>query len=80
MDEITSIVKDYLNQNNTDYAIFINGVWGSGKTYYVKNCLIPEINKFDFPSDNGIENKKFKPVYISLFGLSNSSKNTGVKI
>lgn len=71
MDEITSIVKDYLNQNNTDYAIFINGVWGSGKTYYVKNCLIPEINKFDFPSDNGIENKKFEPVYISLFGLSN---------
>lgn len=50
MDEITSIVKDYLNQNNTDYAIFINGVWGSGKTYYVKIVLfLKSINLISLP-------------------------------
>jgi len=37
MNELTSIIEDYLYQKNTDYAIFINGKWGTGKTYYAKN-------------------------------------------
>jgi Cdc6-like AAA superfamily ATPase len=37
MNELTSIIEDYLYQKNTDYAIFINGKWSTGKTYYAKN-------------------------------------------
>jgi hypothetical protein len=74
MDEITCIVKDYINQNSTDYAIFINGKWGSGKTFYVKNYLIPEITKLDYSTDKEIEDKKFECLYISLFGLSGDNE------
>lgn len=35
MDELGQIVKDYLNEKDTDYAIMINGDWGCGKSYYI---------------------------------------------
>lgn len=74
MYELTSIVQDYINQDNTDYAIFINGKWGSGKTYYVKKHLIPEIKKLDYPIDKEGKSKKFECVYVSLFGLSSDNE------
>lgn len=37
MTEIDKIISDYLNAENTDYAIMINGNWGCGKTYYLNN-------------------------------------------
>lgn len=43
--EITQIIKDYLNNINTDYSIMINGKWGTGKTYFLKNYLEPELDK-----------------------------------
>jgi predicted AAA+ superfamily ATPase len=33
------VIFDYLSKEDTDYAILINGPWGSGKTYYWKNNL-----------------------------------------
>lgn len=69
--EIYRIVSDYLKQKNSDYAIFINGKWGSGKTYYVKNRLIPEVNKLYISSDINSKTKHYDCVLISLFGLSN---------
>ena len=60
--------------SNTDYALLIDGKWGSGKTYYVKNILIPLIEK----------DKKYKPIYISLNGLNEricyNEHNTFIKI
>lgn len=36
---IFNLIKPYLEQPSTDYAIMINGKWGSGKTYYLKKHL-----------------------------------------
>ena len=40
MNQIKQIVYTYLNAPTTDYAILLNGEWGSGKTFYLKNKLI----------------------------------------
>lgn len=53
------IVKAYLNQKTTDFAIQIDGPWGCGKTYYVDNELTILINS---------QNKKL--IKLSLNGLS----------
>lgn len=56
-EKIIKSIQVYINENMSDYAIMINGAWGSGKTYFVKNELIPEL-------------EQDKPViYISLFGI-----------
>ena len=71
MKEITSIISDYLKNPNTDFAFFINGQWGSGKTYFLKNKLFPEIKKIEAPTANKEKTVFFQPIYISLFGISN---------
>ena len=56
-EKIIKSIQVYINENMFDYAIMINGAWGSGKTYFVKNELIPELEQ-DRPV-----------IYISLFGI-----------
>lgn len=58
---IEEAVKQYLQCTDTDYAIMINGKWGVGKTYFVKNDI-----------DNIIQNQNqdLKLIYVSLYGLS----------
>src|SRR5262249_32584846 len=56
-------VKDYLNYylqlpHSPRYAVMINGPWGVGKTYLVKEFLKETIREPD------------KYVYVSLFGLA----------
>lgn len=58
-EQIEYIYESYLTSQGTDYAILINGEWGSGKTYFWKNNLV------EISESNG-----FKPIYISLNGIS----------
>lgn len=64
-EELTDRIKQYLGLD-TNYAIIINGDYGIGKTYYIKNQLFPEIKKVDVP--NTEEEEKYVPILISLFG------------
>ena len=58
---INVIIESYLeSQNKVDYAIMIDGKWGSGKTYYVENEL-----------KNIILKSRMKYIYISLNGCNN---------
>lgn len=57
-EEIIEIIKTYYSDVNSQYAILLNGEWGCGKTYFVKNKIPAEIND---------------SVYVSLYGLSNTS-------
>ena len=71
MKEIEQIVTDYLKAENTDYAILINGDWGSGKTHYIKNSLFNKISKIDsFQKDKNNSIEKYSPLYVSLYGLN----------
>lgn len=49
MQNITTNVLNYINTPSTDYALLINGAWGSGKTYYIKYSLNKEISKIKSP-------------------------------
>ena len=55
--EIISGIKVYINECCSDYAVMLNGSWGSGKTYFVKNELIPVLEEMK------------AVIYISLFGI-----------
>lgn len=57
---IEIIFTEYLSENQTNHALLINGVWGSGKTFFLKTILT-EIT----------ERKNKNIVYISLNGISN---------
>ena len=65
MEDLVESILDYVRADYTDYAIMINGEWGSGKTYFWNNKIR---NKIDSLSLNG---KKYSTIYMSLYGISN---------
>lgn len=60
---IEEIVTGYLAKKNTQYALLINGKWGSGKTFFWKNRL----NRI-------VDNAELKTMYISLNGINHIEK------
>lgn len=65
MDFILDAVTKYISLPQSNYALQINGEWGTGKTFYVKNNLVIEIEKMQ-----NRENINYKCCYISLNGFS----------
>lgn len=57
--EIEQIIINYITKEKSNYAILLDGAWGCGKTFFVKNKIIPKID----------ETTK-KSIYVSLYGLS----------
>lgn len=79
-EELIENVKTYLKMPRTG-AILINGAWGSGKSYFIKNTLLhivkQELCYFNLSEkDSGVKEKTrcFIPVMVSLFGLDNSNE------
>lgn len=58
-EKLIKIFKDFLEEEKTDYALLLNGAWGSGKTHYWKHKLSPIV-----------KNRNYKPIYVSLNGIS----------
>ena len=44
-EEIITSFLNYLDNTIYSYAYMLDGSWGSGKTFFVKNMLIPAIEK-----------------------------------
>lgn len=65
MRNLQNITSDYLSKP-TDFAVQVVGSWGYGKTYYYRKTLEPLICNTPTVTN---ATKKYKPVYISLFGL-----------
>ena len=65
MEDLVESILDYIRADYTDYAIMINGEWGSGKTYFWNNKVR---NKIETMQLNG---KRYKTIYMSLYGISN---------
>ncbi len=69
--EITKIVDKYIERKKTIYAIMLDGAWGTGKTYFIKDNLIPELKKLDEERCNVAPSRnKRNFVYVSLYGLN----------
>ena len=75
-------IINYINNDRLNYALLINGQWGTGKTFFIKNKLFPLLLS-DIPSEKCIQPLKSiffskknkeeklskKPIYISLYGI-----------
>ena len=65
MEDLVESILDYIRAEYTDYAIMINGEWGSGKTYFWNHKIKPKIEAMQ------VDGKKLTPIYMSLYGISN---------
>ena len=65
MEELVDSILDYVRADYTDYAIMLNGEWGSGKTYFWNNKIRKKIESMQL---NG---KRYTTIYMSLYGISN---------
>lgn len=59
--ELNNFIKNYIDNDKTKEAIMISAPWGTGKSYYIENSLIPFLTK-----DN-----EFMCIVVSAYGLSN---------
>ena len=65
MEDLIESILDYVRADYTDYAIMINGEWGSGKTYFWNHKVK---NKIESLQLNG---HRYTTIYMSLYGISN---------
>ena len=65
MEDLVESILDYIRSDYTDYAIMLNGEWGSGKTYFWNNKIKPKIESMQL---NG---RRYTAIYMSLYGISN---------
>lgn len=56
--ELNEYIKHYLEKDKTQSAIMLSAPWGTGKSYYINNVLVPYLNNY---------NKKV--IIVSLYGL-----------
>lgn len=61
--KLEEAVIDYFNSDDR-FAMQIDGGWGTGKTYYIRNTVVPAIE----------QKEEIKSVYVSVFGFDNLSK------
>lgn len=68
--EIIEVIKSYIAEKLYNYAVMIDGEWGSGKTYFVKEILIPKLKDWEKEKSNNQDDYKPKKIiYISLYGV-----------
>ena len=59
-EEIIELLNEYVNNSKKQYAFLIDGDWGCGKTYFIKNEYIKKV-----------DNNK---LYISLYGIKSKEE------
>ncbi len=64
MEELIENICEYIKRPYTDYAVMINGEWGSGKTFFWNNKLKKRLESIK------INGKNYKTIYMSLYGIN----------
>lgn len=70
-ENIKSFLDIYLENPDPDYAVMINGDWGCGKTFFVKQWL----KAYNEP-EAGDDQITLKPIFVSLYGVSEEKQIT----
>ncbi|MBE7024082.1 MAG: hypothetical protein E7412_06440 [Ruminococcaceae bacterium] len=65
--EIINTITYYISDGIYKYAVLIDGDWGSGKTWFIKNILMPKIDEYIKRSN--LNSKYKKTIYLTLNGL-----------
>lgn len=69
--EIIENIIDYIDDTIYNRAVLIDGSWGTGKTFFIKNKLIKELEAYEeSKKDKGYKEKKI--IYISLYGIDST--------
>lgn len=66
-EDFKAAIENYIKRPDFDYSILISGEWGSGKTYYFKNCLIDK-------NTGSINNTEAELILVSVGGLSTTNE------
>lgn len=71
-ESVFEYLNEYIRGDVSDFAVFLKGPWGCGKTYFIKKWIE------DIEDNRTLENFDIiiKPLYISLYGLRSSSEIT----
>lgn len=64
--ELNNYIKHYIEHDKTHRAIMLTASWGTGKSFYIQNELIPFLSKE--------ENGNHKCIIISLYGINSLSE------
>ncbi len=64
--DIIEYLKYYITCEGIDYAIMIDGKWGTGKTFFVNKDLKEIVDTLNIENE-----EKYQLISISLFGLNN---------
>lgn len=67
--EIITVIKEYIADDRQKQAILLDGEWGSGKTFFVKEVLVPEISE-----KLTLLKLSTEVLYVSLYGLDTTEK------
>jgi KAP family P-loop domain len=59
----TEFLDQYIDIKRPQYAVLLNGPWGSGKTWLIKNY-----------AEKIIADKRRKSIYVSLYGVSSTAQ------
>lgn len=70
MNSIKENILQFLDNKKPDYSILISGYWGVGKTHYIRETIIPDLNNIKQTDSKGKDKKKYKCIYLSLYGIS----------
>lgn len=68
-EELKGVIEEYLRDSKAEYAVMIDGDWGSGKTYFLTHSLMDLIQNID----NG-KSEQRKYAYVSLYGVKSISE------
>lgn len=76
-DEIVGALINYVDENIYNYAVMIDGEWGCGKTYFIKERLCSELEKHEkdkAKNQNGYKSRGI--IYLSLYGVKSLEEVT----
>jgi KAP family P-loop domain len=60
---VTEFLDQYIDIKRPQYAVLMNGPWGSGKTWFIKNY-----------AKKIIADRRRKSIYVSLYGVSSTAQ------
>lgn len=67
-DEIVNVLINYVDENIYNYAVMIDGEWGCGKTYFIKERLCVELEEHEkgkAKNEKGYKQRRI--IYLSLY-------------
>lgn len=76
-DDIVKEIINYVDETLYNYAIMIDGEWGCGKTYFVKEKLCKELEEHENEQKRFNQDyQKRQIIYVSLYGVKSIEETT----